>query len=536
MTPDVRIAGTSTSLKLGQQNYLASGGEADLYKKGATVYKIYHSARPAHFASKLEWLKAHPMPSVAGVQDVLTNNQGETVGYAMPYTQGCTLGQMFPTPWQQRHRWTPLNTENVLRRMMDIISNAHVNGCVLVDSNEGNWLVQQDAPVAIDADSWQIPGHHANAILPSIQDPKQKHFDEKTDWFSFAIVSFMLWTGMHPYKGMHPKYGKLALADRMRDGVSVFDSQVKVPGAMRDLRTIPAGLSNWYEEVFSHSERGAPPSNWTKTMVAPSPTATPTGHLQGIEIRPLGISMPAIVRSLNQRWAIDASGKVIAWENPNVVLGHADHAKGPWFNGKSLPKSAYLQNTWVANGRVFNRNSESSHGLVEMQSFGLLGDEKWAVKTPWPCITQACHWFETSYAQTLLGATFIYYVDKQAGIHSIRTPWLNGMKIHALVSIDVDNHWVIYAPQNGGADYTLAHFDKTGHVLWSDQTESTHCSGVVLNNGVGVVCTAIQWFVTKGVQRKQWCPGVAFEYVLGTDDGIRVISEINKQKVQLTLK
>jgi hypothetical protein len=187
----------------------------------------------------------------------------------------------------------------------------------------------------------------------------------------------------------------------------------------------------------------------------------------------------------------------------------------------------------VANGRVFNRISESTHGLVEMQSFGQVKPEQWAVKTPWPCITQACQWFESSYVQTLMGSTFVHYIDKDAGIHMIRTPWLDGMRVHALVSTDLDNHWAVYAPRNGGNDYTLVHFDRAGHVLYQETTDSTHCSGVALINGIGVVCTPNQWFIAKGTSRKQWSPGTASTYVLGSDDGLRVVSEINGKLVQL---
>ena len=534
MTATVHIQGTSSTLRLSQQHYLASGGEADLYKKGNTVYKVYHSPRSAGFAEKLLWLKQHALPNVADVRDILVNNSGETLGYAMPYTPGCTLGQMFPTPWQQRNRWTDINTETVLRRMIETMTSAHAAGCILVDGNEGNWLVDRDKPIAIDTDSWQIPGHKANAILPSIQDPTRNVFDTGSDWFSFAVVSFMLWTGMHPYKGMHPKYGKNALADRMRDGVSVLDSNVNVPAAMRDSARIPVGLRDWYKAIFTHQHRESPTTNW-KTFASKSVSSTRNkkGTLQGLTVIPLGVDIPSIVRTIDNRWSVDDTGYVRAWANPQAILGHADHAKGPWLRGVSLPKSAYLQDAWVANGRVFNRIAESTHGLVEMQSFGQNKPDQWAVKVPWPCITQACQWFESSYVQTLMGSTFVHYVDKDTGLYMVRTPWLDGMHVHTLVSTDRDNHWAVYAPRSGGNDYTFVHFDSSGKVLYQETTDNTHCSGVALANGIGVVCASNQWFIVKGNARKQWSPGIETHYVLGTDDGVRVVSEMDGQLVQL---
>lgn len=534
MALTLHLQGSSTPLRLTQEHYLASGGEADLYKKRGVVYKVYHTPRSTAFASKLQWLKAHPIPNAAAIQDVLVSNADETLGYAMAYTKGCTLGQMFPTPWQQRNRWSDTNTEKVLRRMMETMACAHGLGCILVDGNEGNWLVDRDQPIAIDTDSWQIPGHKANAILPSIQDPTRHGFDAGSDWFSFAIVSFMLWTGMHPYKGMHPNYGKNALTERMKDGVSVLNSTVKVPAAMRDVARIPVGLRDWYASVFAHQTREAPPANWKASLASsvPSGKRSPTPP-QGLTIIPLGVDIPTMVRTIDNRWGVDDQGYVRAWANPNANLGHADHAKGPFLRGVFLPKSAYLQDAWVANGRVFNRISESTHGLVEMQSFGQVKPEQWAVKTPWPCITQACQWFESSYVQTLMGSTFVHYIDKDAGIHMIRTPWLDGMRVHALVSTDLDNHWAVYAPRNGGNDYILVHFDRVGHVLYQETTDSTHCSGVALINGIGVVCTPNQWFIAKDTSRKQWSPGTASTYVLGSDDGLRVVSEINGKLVQL---
>ncbi len=129
----------------------------DSYKMGTTVYKVYHTPRPIEYMKKLQWLLQHPTKNTSQVKDILLDANGQVMGYCMPYIKGDTLGQMYPTAWQQRNRWAPKDTLDVVRKMATLLDAIHASGCLIVDCNDGNWVVSNKEPYVLDSDSWQLP-------------------------------------------------------------------------------------------------------------------------------------------------------------------------------------------------------------------------------------------------------------------------------------------------------------------------------------------------------------------------------------------
>src|SRR5207248_7337064 len=109
------------------------------------------------------------------------------------------------------------------------VRHVHERGILIVDLNEMNFLL--DASVEeilfIDVDSYQTPGFPATALMESIRDRHAARFSQATDWFSFGIVSFQMFTGIHPYRGKHPTL--TGLDARMERNVSVLNPEVAVP-------------------------------------------------------------------------------------------------------------------------------------------------------------------------------------------------------------------------------------------------------------------------------------------------------------------
>ena len=532
----VKKFSNNDTVSLGQRHYMTSGGEAELYKMGTTVYKVYHTPRPIEYMKKLQWLLQHPTKNTSQVKDILLDANGQVMGYCMPYIKGDTLGQMYPTAWQQRNRWAPKDTLDVVRKMATLLDAIHASGCLIVDCNDGNWVVSNKEPYVLDSDSWQLPQHRANAIMPSIEDPTSpKKFSEGTDWFSWAVITFMLWTGIHPYKGMQPSYPKNSLDKRMKDGVSILNPDVQVPPAARSPNDIPPRLREWYLRVFEHKTRSSPPANWWDAS-APAMSksmANAVAGLAGLTIEKKG-ALPNAVAILEQQWLVLGNNAIVAWDNPAKQLAVYD-AQAAWHMGRywtlaDVYPSAPQASLWSASGRMFVRMEEQQNGLVEMMQV----NQKWVVKQQWPCIVNACQWFDRLFIQRLMRATFVKALDNQGGVYSIRTPWLDAMQVHAGVSLDAHNHWIIAAAK-GSTDYTLYHFDGTGVVLDQCNVQSTSLQYALLASGVGLVATPEQWFVTKGAMRKQWSPqGWSETDILGTD-GALVHAVLQNQHVVLKL-
>jgi serine/threonine protein kinase len=106
----------------------------------------------------------------------------------------------------------------------------------------------------IDVDSYQTKSYPAQAIMDSIRDRHAKQFDINTDWFSFGILTFQMFMGIHPYKGKHDTYK--TLDERMINNVSVLNKKVSIPSIIEDPKQIiPSNYLDWYSSVFEKGNR-----------------------------------------------------------------------------------------------------------------------------------------------------------------------------------------------------------------------------------------------------------------------------------------
>jgi len=169
--------------------------------------------------------------------------------------------RLFNRAFRDRHGVTPEALSRLVSEMRETLVAIHRAGVVVVDLNETNVVVDRHFSRAyfIDVDAWQVPGFRATAIMESIRDRSAPRglFSTATDWFSFAVVTFQLFVGVHPYRGVHPTIG--TMDERMRRNASVFDSRVRIPPSCAGLRALPSEWSAWYRAVLEHGARTPPP-------------------------------------------------------------------------------------------------------------------------------------------------------------------------------------------------------------------------------------------------------------------------------------
>lgn len=281
----VRVDG-GAPIHLNPSEYVTSGGEGAIYRKGDTIYKVYlDSANRDDMAEKIGLLSVFKKVSgIVAPDGVLTSSSGKVLGYTMPRCEGETLVRLFTNDYQQQIGLTTNQITSCVQQMRDIVDQAHAGSAIMVDANEMNYLVSSNyKPSVIDVDSWQIGRFKASVIMPSIRDHHSNVFNASTDWFSWGVVTFQLFTGLHPYKGKHPGYKPYDVAARMKANVSVFNPSVKVPAAARDFKTIPKGLLDWYESVFEKGVRVDPPQRFdavTPTSIRARTVITSTGTLK----------------------------------------------------------------------------------------------------------------------------------------------------------------------------------------------------------------------------------------------------------------
>jgi hypothetical protein len=256
-------------VQLGRTEFKAQGGEGAVYVKGSTAYKIYADPARCIAQAKIDELSVLVQPNVVRPFHLILDGRNIPVGYTMRYAgKTHSLCQLFPKAFRQRNKITPELTLRLVRQLQTGVLHIHSRGILIVDLNEMNFLVSTDLRELffIDVDSYQTPSFPATALMESVRDRQATSFTTDSDWFSFAVVSFQMFVGIHPFKGTYPSLQHLPdnaakLDARMRGNISVLHPGVSVPSACMPFSVIPPVYLDWYRAVFEQGRRLPPPQS-----------------------------------------------------------------------------------------------------------------------------------------------------------------------------------------------------------------------------------------------------------------------------------
>lgn len=248
---------------LSDDEFLCKGGEGKIYLKNGVAYKIYHDPSQMIPQAKIKELSEIDDPAIVKPLDLIFSGK-QIVGFTMRALRGDTypLVKLFTNTFRDNNGITNDHTTELVENIKNKTHYIHSKNCLIVDGNELNYMVGKDfvTPYFIDVNCWQTKSFPATAIMTSIKDQKTKGFSILTDWFSFGIVSFQLFIGIHPFKGTIDGYKKRDFAKRIIDCVSVLNPKVRIPSAARDFALIPSSYMDWYFKMFEKGERIAPPA------------------------------------------------------------------------------------------------------------------------------------------------------------------------------------------------------------------------------------------------------------------------------------
>jgi len=300
------IKGTGTEVNLTQRDFVASGGQAAIYTRNGIAFKIYHNPADALPSGKIAELQAITDPRVIKPENILVDSKGSPLGYTTKFVKDSyVLCQLFPKAFRDREHLDHDKVRGLVRQLQEMLENIHKASILAVDYNELNFLVSKgfDKVFAIDVDSYQTAHYPAPALMESVRDwtVKNNAWTQLSDWYSFAVVSFSMFTGIHPFKGQYqgPKAefkGRLpsdpdddpfiVTRRRMMNNVSIFDPSVKTPACIYPVTVIPPAYRAWYEAVFAQGKRCLPPSEFGAAVVIVPKVQTVLGaaHLDITEI------------------------------------------------------------------------------------------------------------------------------------------------------------------------------------------------------------------------------------------------------------
>lgn len=258
--PKYKIKGRTVNLT--NRDFLSQGGEGSVYAQGNRAYKIYTDPAKMIPLGKIQELVGITDNKVIKPEQAVYNSHNKPVGYTMQFVRKTTaLCQLFTRSFKEQHKIDVSDVVELVKGMRQTIDHIHQQNILIVDLNEMNFLVDRKFSEVyfIDVDSYQTPSYPATALMESVRDRHSPPgvFNKGTDWLAFAIVTFQLFIGIHPYKGKHPKYK--GFDDRMSRNLSVFSSDVTIPKNCYSFDIIPRNLRAWYEKVFQDTLRIPPP-------------------------------------------------------------------------------------------------------------------------------------------------------------------------------------------------------------------------------------------------------------------------------------
>lgn len=262
---------------LTQTNFVAQGGQASVYQRNGLAYKVYSDPKDAIPEAKFSELARIDDPNVVRPEDLLLDEKSaQPVGYTMRYLSDTyALCQLFPKAFRDRSGLMPDKVQKLVEKLLERVTSVHRAGALIVDLNELNVLASQglDDLFMIDVDSYQTAGFKAEVIMPSVRDwsVKPAQFSTLSDWFSFGVLAFQLYIGVHPYRGTHASSAGVPVAERlehrMRQHISAFDPAVSLPKICPPLNVIPSQMREWMLAVLQEGKRLPPPDPRTQSPV-----------------------------------------------------------------------------------------------------------------------------------------------------------------------------------------------------------------------------------------------------------------------------
>lgn len=310
----INVTVNGKAVKLSDNDFVSSGGEGKVFSKGDVAFKIYTDPSKVINPSKFRELSVLDDDSIIRPLEMVCVN-GVPMGYTMRYLKNTiALCQAFTKSFKVRNNMTPDQVLNLVLKLRRNVSFCHSKGILIVDLNEFNFLMDNKMldVFSIDVDSYQTPNFPATAIMENIRDRHAKKFNQGTDWFSFGVVSFQLFIGIHPYKGTHPSVK--GMEERMKGNLSVFRKGVSIPACCEQISVIPEVFSRWFQAVFDRGERVPPPTSATaQAQVAQVEVVKAAGQFRITKIGSYADSIRKIWSDLSSGEYVVLAGNKMYW-------------------------------------------------------------------------------------------------------------------------------------------------------------------------------------------------------------------------------
>ncbi|MDP1690234.1 MAG: hypothetical protein Q8L52_03475 [bacterium] len=466
-------------------DYKTQGGEGMIYRTGDTIVKIYLDAgkmRQDGMVEKIRKLSRLKHETIVAPQGIVSDSSGNPIGYYMPFAQGEPMSRVFTNDFRQRERFTDEAAKVLSAGMHETVCFAHSARALMVDANELNWLVylsdrKKPSPRVIDVDSWVIDGQMPKIVakMPSIRDWHSKLVSVESDWFAWGVVTFQVFTGIHPYKGTLAGYKPSEFIERMKAKKSVFTSGVSLNRVVRDFSCIPAPLLAWYEATFQNVERSVPPSPMLSGTQLPRAAqvlrvvSSATGSLTFeklysvtgnpvLRVYSCGVVLCSdgslvelgMKRTIGTVTARDVEVVKVAggWlvgtvENDSLEFRYIDSSSG---KAETMKYGLTAHGLFRSDNRLF---AISDRGITEL-SITLLGKPVLSAGNTWGALPNSTKWFDGVGVQDALGAAFLLVPFGEKACAIPKVPELDAI---AVIAAKAGPRYAVLSTVDRNGDY-----------------------------------------------------------------------------------
>lgn len=251
---------------------LAEGGEGKIFRTDteSIVCKIYHGDRITESRrKKLELMVSRDIhiPAVCWPIDVVTNTNGEFVGYLMPMVGGKIMKtSVFAKPLLKKifPNWTRIHLTQMAVAVLNAIERLHRLNIFIGDINPQNILVKDEHTIFIvDTDSFQVEGFPCPVGTETFTPPERQGLNyadflrtEQDEFFAVTTMLFMiLFVGKAPYSSQ----GGGEAAENIRNRTFAYDRETdeRPPiGAWQFIWShLHPAIKHDFLDVFSKGER-----------------------------------------------------------------------------------------------------------------------------------------------------------------------------------------------------------------------------------------------------------------------------------------
>jgi hypothetical protein len=327
----------------------------------------------------------------------------------------------------------------------------------------------------IDTDSYQTSSFPATVIMESVRDRHSKKFTQETDWFSYDIISFETFLGIHPYRGKHPIYKDLD--ERMLHNISVFNKDVTIPAICPPFTIIPEVYRDWYKAVFEDGKRLPPPLDMQAvvTIVTKVQKVTGSNNFDIILIHQYnhdivdyfsynGVRCVKTNEGIYVDNKLDANvrsdAKIALTPRMNYVISATiENERLKLYNvtrGQEIEVDIAGTDLMSYHGRLYIKNGLE---LFEIQFIELPTSIKVAAKLITNVMDKATHIFDGVIIQDLLGAWYVLVFPETGVCYQSH---LNELAGYRIVDAKFDNNvLMVVGVKNGKYDKFIMRFSPT---------------------------------------------------------------------------